>query len=144
MSVFVDTNILLRSIQPSDPSHQVAVRAITTLIEAGEVLMVTPQVLAEFWYAATRPREKNGLGLSIEKARQELAQLEAFFTVIGESPEVYQEWKNSLVSYRISGIHAHDARLVAAMKVHGIARILTFDVDDFSRYDVEVIHPNTV
>jgi predicted nucleic acid-binding protein len=68
MSVFVDTNILLRSIQPSDPSHEVAVRATSALMEAGEKLVVTPQVFAEFWYAATRPRAKNGLGLSVQEA----------------------------------------------------------------------------
>lgn len=32
------------------------------------------------------------------------------------------------------GIQVHDARLVAAMKVHGVARILTINVTDFSRY----------
>jgi predicted nucleic acid-binding protein len=62
MSIFVDTNILLRSIYPSDASHDQAVRATTRLIEAGETLTITPQVVAEFWNAATRPRERNGFG----------------------------------------------------------------------------------
>jgi len=143
MSVFVDTNILLRSVQPSDPLHESAVQAIVALIGAGETLIVTPQVFAEFWCAATRSREKNGLGLSLEQARQELAQLETFFTVVPESPEVYEEWKALLTTYGISGVHAHDARLVAAMKVHGATRILTFDANDFSRYRdiVDVFHP---
>ena len=143
MSVFVDTNILLRSVQPSDPSHDMAVRATAALIDAGEVLIVTPQVIAEFWYAATRSREKNGLAMPFDKARQELNHLEGFFTVIGESPEVYREWKNLVTLYGVSGVHAHDARLVAAMKVYGIKRILTFDVDDFARYKdiIEVLHP---
>jgi hypothetical protein len=35
----------------------------------------------------------------------------------------------------------HDARLVAAMNVHAVPRIVTFDVDDFKRYPIEVIHP---
>jgi predicted nucleic acid-binding protein len=32
------------------------------------------------------------------------------------------------------GVQVHDARLVAAMKAHGVTRILTINVTDFSRY----------
>jgi hypothetical protein len=31
------------------------------------------------------------------------------------------------------GVQVHDARLVAAMKVHGVTRILTINIRDFSR-----------
>jgi hypothetical protein len=34
--------------------------------------------------------------------------------------------------------------LVAAMNVHGVGRILTFNVDDFARYGIEVLHPSSV
>lgn len=145
MSVFVDTNILLRSVQPSDPQHRAAVRAISSLLEAKETLVVTPQVLAEFWYAATRPPEKNGLGLSLEQARQELDALEDFFVVLPESGEVYDKWKELLIAYAIRGVHAHDARLAAAMVVHNIDRILTFDTDDFARYkEITAVHPDSL
>jgi predicted nucleic acid-binding protein len=61
---------------------------------------------------------------------------------VGESPEVYQEWKRLVVANNVSGVQVHDARLVAAMSVHAIKRILTFNVDDFARYtDVEIIKP---
>jgi predicted nucleic acid-binding protein len=44
--------------------------------------------------------------------------------------------------YQVTGKPAHDARLVAAMHVHGISAILTFDRTGFSRYDgIEVIDP---
>jgi hypothetical protein len=33
----------------------------------------------------------------------------------------------------VLGVKVHDARLVAAMNVHGVGRILTFDVDDFAK-----------
>jgi predicted nucleic acid-binding protein len=47
-----------------------------------------------------------------------------------------------VIQQRVSGKPAHDARLVAAMQVHGITSILTFDKSDFSRYPgIEVIHP---
>lgn len=39
---------------------------------------------------------------------------------------------------------AHDAKLVATMNVHGIRRILTFNTDDFTRYDIEAVHPSSL
>jgi predicted nucleic acid-binding protein len=45
MSVFIDTNVLLRAIEVSDPGHQAAVRAVAALLKAGESLIVTPQIV---------------------------------------------------------------------------------------------------
>jgi predicted nucleic acid-binding protein len=145
MSVFVDTNVLLRSVQPSHALHNVAVRSVSALIASGEALMVTPQIIAEYWNAATRPEEKNGLGLSHDKTREELARLESFFSVLSESVEVYQEWKRLVMSHNVSGVQVHDARLVAAMRVYNISRILTFDADDFTRYTahIEILKPES-
>ncbi len=36
MSVFVDTNVLLRAADPGDPKHEAATRTISELLEAGE------------------------------------------------------------------------------------------------------------
>jgi len=45
----------------------------------------------------------------------------------------------------VSGVQVHDARLAAAMRVHGVKRILTFNDRDFARYaDMEAIHPRAV
>ena len=36
-------------------------------------------------------------------------------------------------------------RLVAAMRVHGVKRILTFNAKDFARYvAIEAVHPRSV
>jgi predicted nucleic acid-binding protein len=46
------------------------------------------------------------------------------------------------VDHRVSGAQVHDARLVAAMRVHGVKRILTFNTRDFTRFTgIEAIHP---
>jgi predicted nucleic acid-binding protein len=42
----------------------------------------------------------------------------------------------------VLGTKVHDARLVAAMNVHGIERILTFNTGDFARYGIEVLLPS--
>jgi len=142
MSVFVDTNVLLRSVQPSHPMHDPAVRTVAALIRDGEPLVVTPQIVAEFWNVSTRPTESNGLGWSHQQALDEVTKMEGFFSLLVESAKVYSEWKRLVVAYGVTGVQAHDARLVAAMKVYGIERMLTFNVQDFVRYkEIETVRP---
>ncbi len=86
MASLVDTNLLLRSVQPSHPMHRTAVRALERLLAKEEVLYITIQNVAEFWNAATRPMAQNGLGLKIEKAQEEMNRLEEFFEILSESP----------------------------------------------------------
>ena len=142
MSVFVDTNVFLRSVQPTHPSHGAAVRSVARLIREGESLVVTPQIIAEFWNVATRPTDNNGLGFSPDVATTEIAKIEEFSSIVAESIDVYAEWKRLIAMHKVRGVQAHDARLVAAMNVYGIRRILTFNGDDFGRYRIEVLTPS--
>ena len=79
---------------------------------------------------------------SHENALDEVVRVEGFFSLLIETTEVYSEWKRLLVAYGVTGVQAHDARLVAAMIVYGVRRILTFNVQDFTRYkEIEAIQP---
>jgi predicted nucleic acid-binding protein len=145
MSVLVDTNILLRSIEPLHPQHAVAVGAVSQLLAESTPVYFTLQNIAEFWNVATRPVANNGLGLSIPFTLGEVEKIEALLTLLPDTPAVYAEWKRIIVEHSVSGVKVHDARLVATMKTHSVSRLLTFDVDDFARYTgIEVIHPRTV
>jgi predicted nucleic acid-binding protein len=43
----------------------------------------------------------------------------------------------------VRGKNAHDARLVAAMLVHGLTHVLTFNGKDFARFgEIAVIPPD--
>lgn len=55
MSVLVDTNILLRSIEPLHPQHAIAVGAVSQLLAESTPVYFTFQNIAEFWNVATRP-----------------------------------------------------------------------------------------
>jgi hypothetical protein len=44
--------------------------------------------------------------------------------VLPESTEVYSEWKRLVAEHKVQGVKVHDARIVAAMNVHGINRIV--------------------
>lgn len=50
-----------------------------------------------------------------------------------------------MVIHSVVGVKVHDARLVAAMHVHGLTHLLTLDDQDFARYPgVTVVHPHDV
>jgi predicted nucleic acid-binding protein len=143
--VLVDTNLLVRALQPHHPHYAVADGAIAALRSQNKVLYLMPQNLVELWTVATRPIEANGLAMSTTAAHAEIERLERLFTVPPETPAIYSVWKRLVVEFRVTGKPAHDARLVAAMQVHGIAAILTFDKTGFLRYrGIEVVHPAEV
>jgi predicted nucleic acid-binding protein len=144
MSVLVDTNVLSRRMQPEHPSHHAAVLSVARLLANGEQPCVAAQNIAEFWNVATRPIANNGLGFSVGLAQREVERIEAVLPVLPDASGTYAEWKRLVIRHGVVGSKVHDTRLVAMMKLHGIRRILTFNVSDFARYDVEALHPDTV
>jgi predicted nucleic acid-binding protein len=142
MAFLLDTNILLRSLQPHHPHCSAVERALTVLRTRDEVLHIAAQNLIEFWAVATRPQSENGLGMSVDVAFGELTVLKRLFSPLPEAA-VFDEWERLVRVHRVSGKNTHDARLVAVMKVHGITSILTFNVQDFTRYrGIAVVHPD--
>ncbi len=144
MSVLVDTNVLLRRLEPLHGHHRHAMDATARLIESAEPLHVTPQNIAEFWAAATRTVARNGLGLSPATAAVEIDRIERVFALLPDHPAIYEHWKRLVATHGVIGNQVYDARLVAAMMVHGVGRILTFNTGDFTRYGIEIIHPLAV
>jgi predicted nucleic acid-binding protein len=143
--LLIDTSTLLRTLQPSHPQRETARNAIKVLTARGRELHLVPQTLFELWVVATRPAEQNGLGLSIAEAASELTRLKSMFPFLPDTPAIYPVWENLVIDYQVIGKPAHDARLVAAIHVHGLTGILTFDKTGFSRYaGLEVVNPNDV
>jgi predicted nucleic acid-binding protein len=141
----VDSNVLLRWVQPNHSDYRIIVSAIDVLLRQGAALCYTSQNVAEFWNTCTRPTERNGYGLSPQDADRTARLFEDRLRLFPENPAVHEEWRRLLVSHGISGVQVHDARLVAAMRVHRIKRILTFNDRDFVRYaDIEAVHPRGV
>jgi hypothetical protein len=53
--------------------------------------------------------------------------------------------RNLVLEHRVSGVQVHDTRIVAAMSIHQVSKILSFDLDDFTRYSgITVVHPAEV
>jgi predicted nucleic acid-binding protein len=119
MKILLDSNILTRLAQPTHPLHSTAQDSVRGLQGSGHTLLLVPQNLYEFWVVATRPVSANGLGFT------------------GAEPET------ELV--RLFGKNAHDARIVAAMVVHGLTHLLSFNLADFTRFPgIAVLDPTVV
>jgi predicted nucleic acid-binding protein len=144
MQILVDTNVLLRAAQRR-ALGQVAAGSIKALHRQNHSLCLTPQNIVEFWNVCTRPLDVNGLGLSTAGAERHVLRLRRMFTILPDSLRTFEKWFELVVQHGVVGSKVHDARLVAAMKVHGIDSILTFNVRDFTRYDgITVIDPHTI
>ena len=142
MSVLVDTNVLLRRTQPNHEHHAAAMDSVERLLATGEMVCITSQNIAEFWNVITRPVANNGLGFPVSLALSEVEKIERILTLLRDSAAVYPEWKRLVVKHSVLGAKVHDARLIAAMNVHRIGRILTFNTGDFARYGIEVLLPS--
>lgn len=145
MNVAIDTNVLLRSIQPAHPMHPAAVEALQTLGDGGARLVIFPQVVYEFWVVATRPAAENGLGMTTDEAESNVDSLLRLFTLLNDTAEVFEHWRTLVKSHDVKGKPAHDARMVAAMLAHGIDTIITFNGADFARYaSIQVKSPDSI
>ena len=143
--MLVDTSIITRTLQPQHELYPLVDRALEHLLEQGKELHIVAQNLIELWVVATRPVEQNGLGMTTAAVAGELARIKSMFVLLPENAAIYPVWESLVVRHQVSGKPAHDARLVAAMQVHGITDILTFDKSGFSRYPgIEVVHPAEV
>ncbi len=145
MSYLVDTNVLLRLINSHNSQYAQAQNAINKLLRQDVELNIVPQNLFEFWVVATRPANVNGLGLSVEEATQEMALLKQLFAIKASNPSILTVWEDLVIKYQVKGKQGHDARLVAAMITHEISHILTFNVEDFTRFsEIVAVSPQMI
>jgi predicted nucleic acid-binding protein len=72
--------------------------------------------------------------LSIAEADRRAELIEASFVRLPEDEQIHAEWRRLVVTHSVVGVKVHDARLVAAMNVHGITHVLTVNDKDFRRY----------
>lgn len=71
--------------------------------------------------------------------------VERYFTFLHDSEATHAIWRRLVLDYRVSGVQVHDARLVAAMLVHGVTHILTFNTDDFKRFvEITAVKPSEI
>jgi predicted nucleic acid-binding protein len=138
----IDTNILLRLRNNQSEDREVCKEVLRILRSQYCPLHYTLQNAAEFWNVSTRPVDRNGHGLSQYEATQGLIDIEQTMTLLPDDSRVYATWRKLVVDHNVQGVQVHDAKLTAAMMVHSVPRILTFNAGDFARYpEIEAVHP---
>jgi len=145
MAFLADTNVLLYWLQPNSPERVVAMHAVRILHGRGEKVYVLPQNIIELWNRATRPIAAGGLGLTVAQTDAEARYLESLFPVLYDTPVIYDAWRQLVVSVGVSGVQVYDARIAAAMRIHGLTDLLTFNPADFIRYPgINAVHPRDI
>ncbi|MCX6379145.1 MAG: hypothetical protein NT023_06660 [Armatimonadetes bacterium] len=72
--------------------------------------------------------------MSQAEADSEIARLKTLYRLCLDTPYIFGEWERLVSTYGSAGKQNHDARIVAAMNIHGITALLTFNKSDFMRY----------
>jgi predicted nucleic acid-binding protein len=144
MRILVDTNVLIRLFQASNPVAPIADLAIRQLLTANFIPCLLPQNLYELWAVATRPAAQNGFGMTCLESDQLVKKCLAQFRLMRDERGVFDLWMSLVLNHQVQGKNSHDARLVAAMLKHTIPYILTFNTADFKRYAVQSLDPSMV
>jgi predicted nucleic acid-binding protein len=143
--VVLDTNILLRIAEPQHSLHAITLSAVRQLRLTDRQPVVLPQIVYEFWAVATRTLEHNGLGMTAAAAEVMLDDIVRRMPLLRDERGVYDNWRQLLKTYTVTGVPSHDMRIVAAMVRHRIPTLLTSNPRHFVRYtSIEVLTPEDV
>lgn len=133
--ILLDSNILIRLANSNDPQHGLTQDAVQKFGEQAQELAVAPQCLYEFWVVSTRPAAaRGGLGRTAEETRRDVEEFLRLFCLIDDG-ELLTPWLDLVKALGVLGTAAHDARLVACMTRANISTILTFNTQDFARFE---------
>jgi predicted nucleic acid-binding protein len=141
----LDTNVVVRLLEPAAPEHPLVKDAIRRLLLDGHALVLAPQALTELWVVATRPVEVNGFGWTPSKTADAITRLRGQFPLLEEGPDTFERWFTMVIGVGVRGKRAHDARLAALLLSNGLSQILTLNTADFdSLPGITAVHPSTV
>jgi predicted nucleic acid-binding protein len=140
-TALVDTNVLLSATAPLRPLHRAALAVLNDWPNQGTILAASSQVLREYLAVTTRPVEANGLGLGIDDALANVAAFRGRMRLLLESEPVWNRLQALIATYGCLGKQIHDANVVATALASGVARLVTANVADFTRFapEIEVI-----
>ena len=133
-AILFDTNVLLSATGRARDNHERALRVLNDWPDHGYPLCTSGQILREYLVVATRPPERNGLGLPLAEALANRDRLLARLKFLDENRSVSDRLRRLVESATLAGKKVHDANLVATALAHGVTRILTENVQDFERF----------
>ncbi|HEX6903761.1 MAG TPA: PIN domain-containing protein [Thermoanaerobaculia bacterium] len=137
-AVLVDTNVLLSATVPQRPLHRAALVVLNDWPNQGLVLATSSQVLREYLAVATRPVAVNGLELDVDDALANIAAFRGRMRLLVESEPSWDRFRALIAAYGCRGKQVHDANVVATALTAGVARIVTANAGDFTRFATEI------
>jgi len=129
MSVFLDTNIVVYAFDGADPAKQ---RTAIEVLETGDRLVVSTQVLLETWWVLTRRLAEP---LDEDHASKIIDELGAL-PVVSTDPELV---RRAIETGRRFEIAVWDALIIEAARVSGCRRILSEDLQSGQDFDGVVV-----
>jgi predicted nucleic acid-binding protein len=132
--VMVDTNVLLAATDESRTEHHDALTILNGWPTGATTLCTSGQILREYLAVATRPADRSGLGLKLSDALGNVHAIRERTTLLAEDAKVGERLLGLLADVEAGGKQVQDANVVATMLVHGIAVIVTMNLDDFARF----------
>lgn len=134
MSVFLDTNVIVYAFDGAEPAKQ---RVAIEILEAGDRLVVSTQVLLETWWVLTRKLETPLDDDSASKVIEELSAL----PVVATDPELV---RRAIDTGRRFQVAVWDALIIEAARTAGCRRVLSEDLNFGQDFDgVMVENPFT-
>lgn len=124
MSVFIDANVVMYLVGAAHPNRDRAEALLDELILADTRLVTDAEVYQEILHRYSAIKRTDAIA-------------PAFDTLSGLADEVFAIGHDEVVQAKVlvlDGAGARDAVHVAAMRAHGVSRILTFD-RGFDRFE---------
>jgi len=127
--LLVDTNILIYAIDADSKFHG---KAIDVILGADYILYTTSKNVSEFLVVLTRSKD---IKIDAAEALEILESLLMNFKVLYPNKRSFQKFKELIQKYRPRGLWIHDIEIISIALSYGINRILTQNIDDFSRIE---------
>lgn len=121
MKTFLDTNILIYSVDKADPSKQETAIGVIAEHASEQSGVISTQVLQEFYSAATR---KLGIPPAVAKKHVQDFQI---FDIVQISPDMIERGIDASILYKIS---FWDGLIIAAACAANSTILLTEDLND--------------
>jgi len=133
--VMLDTNVLLAATDGKRAGHQDATMVMNEWAVDGVTLCTSGQILREYLSVATRPADRNGLGLKMADAVGNVRAIRERAAYLAEDAKVTDHLQRLLTDVACGGKQVHDANVVATMLAHGVSTVVTMNAADFERFE---------
>lgn len=136
--VMLDTNVLIAATDEGRAEHRDALTVVNDWATGHTDLCTSGQILREYLTVATRPAERNGLGLNLADALGNVHAIRERTILLAEDVKVADRLLSLLADVECRGKQVHDANVVATMLVHGVRTVVTMNTGDFARFEGHV------